>query len=144
LVKLRPGRFWLSMGAKRAQEAPTLLEQERLLEGTALGLAWRALALAQLGELDRSLRRLDEALAHGYRDLAALRGDPYLEPLRRDPRFAALLAKYHLPSQAPPSLREGATLPSRPTSDLGPHINRPADAEAPWDSPRAAHAAPGD
>jgi adenylate cyclase len=141
---IRPGRFWFSMGAKRPQEALTLLEQERVLEGTALGLAWRALALAQLGELDRSLRRLDEALAHGYRDLAALRGDPYLEPLRRDPRFAALLAKYHLPSQAPPSLREGGTLPSRSTSDLGPHINRPAEAEAPWDSPRSAHAVPGD
>ncbi len=89
------------MAAKRPQEALALLERQHLLENTALGFAWRAMALAQLGKSDESLRKLDEALARGFRDLAALGSDPSLEPLRRDPRFAALLERHHLPSQPP-------------------------------------------
>ncbi len=52
------------------------------------------MALAQAGDIDAALSALEGALGSGYRDVAQLRGDPYLEPLRRDRRYAALLARY--------------------------------------------------
>jgi hypothetical protein len=59
-----------------------------------LGAAWQAMALAQIGNVDASLKHLDRALAGGYRDFADLRTSPYFSPLRGDPRWAALLAQY--------------------------------------------------
>lgn len=50
-----------------------------------------AVGLARLGELNEALASLEAAIRVGYSDREALRGDPGLAPLRRDPRFAALL-----------------------------------------------------
>lgn len=47
--------------------------------------------LAQLNEKDQSIARLRRALEIGDSGLIYLRNDPFLDPLRKDPRFAQLL-----------------------------------------------------
>ena len=47
--------------------------------------------LAQWGELDAAAKALDAARAHGDSGLVYARNDPFLDPLRGDPRMAALL-----------------------------------------------------
>lgn len=51
----------------------------------------QAQVLAQLGEIDESIARLQQALAAGDSGLIYLRNDPFLDPLRQDPRFLQLL-----------------------------------------------------
>jgi hypothetical protein len=58
-----------------------------------LSPAWTAMALAQLGENDRALEALDVALSRGYRDVPSLLRSRWHEPLRKDRRFAPLLAR---------------------------------------------------
>jgi hypothetical protein len=50
-----------------------------------------ASALAQLGRTDEALDALDRAIALGFDDLAHLRHDPDLEPLRAIDRFQAII-----------------------------------------------------
>lgn len=52
---------------------------------------------AQLGDLDDSFMSLDKAV--GVRDpgLQLLKPDPFLDPIRRDPRYAALLKRLKFP-----------------------------------------------
>ena len=55
----------------------------------------RARILAQAGELDAALDEIEQLLAGpGYLSVHTLRLDPRWDPLRDDPRFQALLAKY--------------------------------------------------
>jgi len=65
-------------------------------QATPLTLAWRAMARAQLGELDAAFALLEEALSKGYRDLGELTNSRFFAPLRSDPRFATLLQKHRL------------------------------------------------
>jgi len=51
----------------------------------------QAQVLAQLGDRDASIARLQQALAAGDSGLIYLRNDPWLDPLRDDPRFRQLL-----------------------------------------------------
>jgi tetratricopeptide (TPR) repeat protein len=89
---LKSGRFWVALGRDRPADAL------RVLEGRTTNLddAWRVMALAQLGEKDRAFEALEAALSGGYSDVADLRGSRWYEPLRRDPRWAAALARHGL------------------------------------------------
>jgi hypothetical protein len=49
-----------------------------------------------LGNTDQAFRLLDEAYAERESDLCYLKVDPWLDPLRPDPRFKALLVKMNL------------------------------------------------
>lgn len=51
----------------------------------------QAQILAQLNDADRSIARLQRALEIGDSGLIYLRNDPFLDPLRGDPRFTQLL-----------------------------------------------------
>ena len=51
---------------------------------------------AQLGDTDRAMRCLEQALSLGDPGLSQLLIDPFLDPLRSDPRFLALLRKVRL------------------------------------------------
>lgn len=91
------GRFWIHLCAGRPRQALASLMNpgdKEFVAGTALSRSWQAMALAQAGDLEEAFAALEEALAKDWRDLDQLRLGPYLEPLRRDPRFARLLARY--------------------------------------------------
>jgi TolB-like protein/Tfp pilus assembly protein PilF len=51
----------------------------------------QAQILSQLGQLDAAIERLQQARAIGDSGLVYARNDPWLDPLRGDPRFAGLL-----------------------------------------------------
>jgi hypothetical protein len=53
-----------------------------------------ACAHAKLGSADQGLAALAACLGAGYEDWAQVEGDPDLAPLRADPRFAQLSARY--------------------------------------------------
>jgi tetratricopeptide (TPR) repeat protein len=52
----------------------------------------QAQILAQWGDRDASIARLQRALEIGDSGLIYARNDPFLDPLRKDPRFAQLLS----------------------------------------------------
>jgi serine/threonine-protein kinase len=53
---------------------------------------------AQLGEADRAFAEFDNAVAAKDAGLLYLKGDPFLDPIRGDPRYSALLKKLNFPS----------------------------------------------
>jgi TolB-like protein/Flp pilus assembly protein TadD len=73
--------------AEAARDAHDRLVAER---GDS-ALYQQAQVYAQWGERDRALERLEEARRIGDSGLIYARNDPLLDPLRDDPRFAALL-----------------------------------------------------
>jgi tetratricopeptide (TPR) repeat protein len=87
-------KFWVYLFSDRPREALAALAED---EPHPLLPAWRAMALARLGEVDRALEALEKALRGGYRDAADLRRSPHYEALRSDPRFERLLAKHGIP-----------------------------------------------
>ena len=55
-----------------------------------------AAARAELGEIDRAFAMLDEAYERRSSELLELKAEPWFDPLRDDPRFAALLERMEL------------------------------------------------
>ena len=53
---------------------------------------------AQLGDADQAFDALNDALKVRDPGLAGIKVDPFLDPIRRDPRFAAIEAKLNFPS----------------------------------------------
>ncbi|MBV9240813.1 MAG: hypothetical protein JO314_02295, partial [Acidobacteria bacterium] len=53
-------------------------------------------AYAQLGQIDKAIEALENALRLRQHEMTQLRVRPTLDPLRSDPRFAALLKRMHL------------------------------------------------
>jgi TolB-like protein/Tfp pilus assembly protein PilF len=86
------GSYWVQMASGRPGDALTTLETHLPFEKTALRMASTAMALSMMGRRDQAFQVLEQALRTGYRDGAALLGNPYFEPLRSDPRFVRLLA----------------------------------------------------
>jgi hypothetical protein len=59
--------------------------------------AWGIAALhASLGDVDEAFRWLDAAVEEGATGLIFLRVHPRLDPIRKDPRFQALLRRVGL------------------------------------------------
>ena len=50
-----------------------------------------------LGETDKAFAELEKAFAEHDWDIHRLKVDPFMDPLRDDPRFAALLKRLNLP-----------------------------------------------
>jgi TolB-like protein len=86
------GTFWVSMAAGRPRDALAAADQN----STNLSLAWQAMALAQLGDVDRAFERLERSLAGGYADAHDLRNSKFWAPLRADPRWAATLQRHRI------------------------------------------------
>jgi TolB-like protein len=87
------GHFWLELHQGRPRDAIAAISAE---PATSLNMSWRAMAHAQLGELDQAFTNLDQALASGYRDTGELQTSTWLAPLRKDPRFEQTMKKYGL------------------------------------------------
>jgi len=51
----------------------------------------------QLGDRDRAFAEFDNAIAAKDAGLAYLKVDPFLAPIRNDPRYAALLRRLNFP-----------------------------------------------
>jgi hypothetical protein len=52
---------------------------------------------AQLGDRDRAFAEFDYAIAAKDPGLTTLKSDPFLDPIRGDPRYAALLKRLKFP-----------------------------------------------
>ena len=68
-------------------------EARRIRETPGL-LVLISAAYAGLGDTEKALAELEQALAAGYRDFAAIDADPHLASLRDEPRFQQLVSKY--------------------------------------------------
>jgi len=79
------------------EEARTVLERLRVIAGQRFVLptsfAWIHLGL---GEIDDAFRWMDRAIDRNDGWIPALKSYPFLDPLRADPRFHALLRKLNL------------------------------------------------
>ena len=53
---------------------------------------------AQIGDLDYAIASLDKAIEVGDPGLQLLKHDPFLDPIRRDPRYASLLQRLKFPT----------------------------------------------
>ena len=84
--------------AGRTAEALRILDElERRSHGW--NPSWIDLAIVQsgLGQNDRAFASLEKAIAHREWRLVRIRVEPMFDPLRADPRFAALLRRIGLP-----------------------------------------------
>ncbi len=68
-------------------------EQAALIPDGKWGQYNVACAYGRQGDVDNALMWLDSAAAHGFADPVQLEGDPDMEAVRADARYAALLAK---------------------------------------------------
>ena len=73
------------------------LRQAEKLNGDAAHFQYAEI-YAQQGETDRAFAALDRAWAFRDPGLAFIKADRWVDPLRSDPRFAALLAKMNFPA----------------------------------------------
>ncbi|MDH5175697.1 MAG: hypothetical protein OEX15_03410, partial [Gammaproteobacteria bacterium] len=74
-----------SGAAHKAYDEMLQTEGERMLYQ-------QAQVLAQWGQTDAAMKCLQRALVHGDSGLVYARNDPFLDPLRGDPRLAQLLS----------------------------------------------------
>jgi DNA-binding winged helix-turn-helix (wHTH) protein/TolB-like protein/Tfp pilus assembly protein PilF len=100
----RPGAMLAEMGValarsgRSAEAREHLAELERLDRTVPVAYALSIL-YAGLGDTDRALRALDRAAVQRATDLSFLGSDPLFDPLRADPRFAALRARLREPRE---------------------------------------------
>jgi serine/threonine-protein kinase len=92
-------RGWALASAGRIDEARGVLASLRARPAPAPTLVAEGWLLAALGETDAAFALLDRAAAE-CQPMANFGGLPSFDPLRRDPRFAALLARLGLPASA--------------------------------------------
>ncbi|MFN8096185.1 MAG: protein kinase [Vicinamibacteria bacterium] len=84
-----------SMG--RVDEARRMLEELKSARGSRVVSAWGIAALhASLGDVDDAFLWLDTAIREGSTGLVFLRVHPRLDPIRPDPRYAALVQRVGL------------------------------------------------
>src|SRR5262249_18484480 len=80
--------------------ARLLAELEELSQHRYVRLYWRTLLYLSLGNRDEAIRWLEQAIAdHEGLNIAVIKVDPMLDPLRGDPRFEALVQKVVGPKQ---------------------------------------------
>jgi tetratricopeptide (TPR) repeat protein len=73
---------------------PMLAELEELSQHRYVSSYGRTLLYLSLGNRDEAIRRLEQAVAdHDGQNVAVIKVDPLLDPLRGDPRFEALVQK---------------------------------------------------
>ena len=100
----RPGAMLAEMGValarsgRSAEAREHLAELERLDRTVPVAYALSIL-YAGLGETDRALQALERAAVQRASDLSFLGTDPLFDPLRADPRFAALRARLRGPRE---------------------------------------------
>ena len=87
---------WALATAGRTDEARALLEELRARPAAAPTVVSEAWLLGALGEIDAAFEVLARA-EDEYQAFLYFTGFPGFDPLRADPRFAALLSRLELP-----------------------------------------------
>jgi TolB-like protein/Tfp pilus assembly protein PilF len=77
-------------------EAERTTAQMKQLYGPAASFQYAEI-YAQLGDRDRAFAELDNAIRVRDSGLTGLKMDPFLDPIRADPRYAALLRRLNFP-----------------------------------------------
>lgn len=93
------GQAMLAIRAGDRVSAMTSLNVMRQRYGDAAHYQYAEI-YAQLGSREQAIAELESALAKRDPGMARIRVDPFLDPLRRNPRFAAIEAKLNFPSPA--------------------------------------------
>ncbi len=81
----------------KSKEVPAVIEKMRQSYGDAASYQY-AEVYAQLGDKDRAFAALDRAWVIRDSGLLRVERDTYIDPLRSDPRYAALLRKMNFPA----------------------------------------------
>ena len=76
--------------------AETLIARIRAVSGDSSSFQYGQV-YAQIGDLDRAFAALDQAVKAVDPGLLQVKRDPFLDPIRRDPRYAALLQRLNFP-----------------------------------------------
>jgi len=77
-----------------------LAELEELSQHRHVPSYWRAFLYLSLGNRDEAVRWLEQVIAdHDGLNINVIKVDPFLDPLRGDPRFEALVQKVVGPKQ---------------------------------------------
>jgi hypothetical protein len=90
------GEASLAVRRGRRGEAERALKDIEQRLGDSANYQYAQIA-AQLGETDRAIAFLDEAWNKRDPGLAGMRVDPFLDPIRKDPRFAPIAARLRFP-----------------------------------------------
>lgn len=82
----------------RQREAADIMQQYIGLRKTEYVLSYRLASLyAALGDKDHAFAELDRAFDEHDWQLQRIKADPFMDPLRDDPRFKAMLKRMNLP-----------------------------------------------
>jgi TolB-like protein/Tfp pilus assembly protein PilF len=91
----RAGRVLALEALGRHAEAQAALAEHVKLDGKEAPL-FVGNTVAQLGDVDRAIAYYEDAFAHHDVSVIDIIGSPYIDNVRRDPRYAALLHRMHL------------------------------------------------
>jgi hypothetical protein len=91
------GAALLAARAGNREVAYARLAEMRKRDGTTKSYHYVGI-LAQLGDKDAAFEALDRAWEKRDAGLTGLKTDPYLDPLRSDPRYGTLLRKMNFPA----------------------------------------------
>lgn len=84
--------------AGRRQDLVNIIRKFEQLDKTNYVVPYRVAHMyAMLGDRDQAFAELEKSLAASDWDINRLKVDPFMDPLRDDPRFAALLKRLNLP-----------------------------------------------
>ena len=89
-----PGRAFVALREGNASEAQRAFDDLAQSQGDN-GLYQQAQILAQWGKTDQALDVLDKCVEEQDSGLVYLLSDPFLEPLKNQPRFKLLLRRLH-------------------------------------------------
>ena len=86
------------IAARAADKAGAERAIAQLIETYGSAVSYQVAAInAQSGERDRAFAKLDQALSLKDPGLVGLTTDPFLDPIREDPRYAAMVKELKFP-----------------------------------------------
>ena len=86
------GLLQLKLGStSKAKEYFSLYNELAKDKDNALGAYYQALYHTAIGDLEKALDFLEEAVAKGYQNKAHITQEELLEPLRKEPRYQAIV-----------------------------------------------------
>jgi TolB-like protein/predicted Ser/Thr protein kinase len=88
------GMAQLSLAQGNYDQAIAYLLKRSGGQKIAIDRYWLSAIYSAKGDREKALATMQEALALGFRDFAAVDGSPYFASMRSDPRFQQLLSRY--------------------------------------------------